>query len=148
MADPGDAELRERVEFALRGKTLKVYLYILGKGEPVGIREVQRALGFSSPSIAVHHLEKLRELGVVERDQYGRFVLARKVDVDVLRAFATIGRFTVPRLAFYAAFFTTATIFLMAFSGQGVSLQALLFGSASSIAFWYEAWRFWRRRPW
>ena len=59
------------LEYALRGKAWKVYWFLLKNGAPVGVREVQRALHFSSPSIAFHHLEQLRELGLVEKQEVG-----------------------------------------------------------------------------
>ena len=59
------------IEYALRGKAWKVYWFLLKNGAPVGVREVQRALRFSSPSIAFHHLEQLRELGLVEKQEVG-----------------------------------------------------------------------------
>ena len=37
---------KAKIEYELRGKTLKVYLYVLKQGKPVGVREVQRELGF------------------------------------------------------------------------------------------------------
>jgi predicted DNA-binding transcriptional regulator len=49
------------LESALKGKTLIVYWYLLQQPtHTVGIREVQRALGFSSPSIAVHPLKSCK----------------------------------------------------------------------------------------
>ena len=65
---------RDRIEYELRGKTLKVYLFILKQRKPVGVREVQRELGFSSPSVAYHHIEKLtrQKLVVVETHRFHR----------------------------------------------------------------------------
>jgi len=52
----------------LKGKTLKVYWYMLQQpSRSVGVREIQRALRFSSPSVALHHLEKLEDLGLVQK---------------------------------------------------------------------------------
>lgn len=48
----------------LGGTALQVYLYMLLRGDRVGVREVQRALGFRSPSTARHHLERLVALGL------------------------------------------------------------------------------------
>ena len=79
----------------LRGKTL---------------REVQRRLGFSSPSLALLHLEKLLNWGLVEKDNFGRYRAVKKVDVAILQPFTKIGRFMLPRFTFYATFFTTLTI--------------------------------------
>jgi hypothetical protein len=131
----------------LTGKTMQVYMHILSKGEAVGIREVQRSLGFSSPSVAFHHIEKLLAMGVIEKDNYGRYSLSKQVDVGVLQAFTRIGRFTLPRLGFYAAFFSTLTVAYSAQFLYSSNIYALAFGLASTIAFWYEAIRVWRKRP-
>ncbi|HEX9612477.1 MAG TPA: hypothetical protein VGA05_02565, partial [Candidatus Bathyarchaeia archaeon] len=55
------------VESELKGLTLRIYWHILSlnKKETIGIRSIQRALGLSSPSVASHHLEKLKTLGLL-----------------------------------------------------------------------------------
>jgi predicted DNA-binding transcriptional regulator len=138
---------RERVEYALRGKTLTVYLYLLKHGKAIGVREIQKALGFSSPSVAFHHLDKLVELGVVEKDEYERYVLAKKVDTGILHSFVSIGGLTLPRLGFYAAFFTTIAVAYLVVNRNSPDLYALIGTFGGSAIFWYEAWRVWRRKP-
>ena len=56
-------EDESELEYALRGKTWKVYWVLLKVGRPMSVRELQKALNFSSPSVAQHHLERLRDLG-------------------------------------------------------------------------------------
>jgi len=138
---------KEQVEYALRGKTLTVYLYLLKHGKAVGVREVQKALGFSSPSVAFHHLDKLVELGVLEKDQYERYVLAKKVDTGILSSFVSIGGLNLPRLGFYAAFFTTIAAAYMSANRGSLDLYALVGTLGGAAVFWYEAWRIWRRKP-
>ena len=139
------------LESELKGKTLLVYWYLLH--EPthmVGIREVQRALGFSSPSIAVHHLEKLQGLGLVNKKGTGEYVLEEEVKVGILRLFAHMGRFIVPRYLFYSILFTTmlATYLAVCVIGQVFpSYYALIFGSIGTIVFWFETVRVWKARP-
>jgi predicted DNA-binding transcriptional regulator len=138
---------REKIDYELRGKTLTVYLYLLKHGRAVGVREVQKQLGFSSPSVAFHHLDKLVELEVVEKDAYDRYVLAKKVDTGVLNSFVSIAGLTLPRLGFYAAFFTTiATAYLLVTRGD-VDLYAFIGTAGGAAVFWYEAWRVWRKKP-
>ncbi|HIC98444.1 MAG TPA: hypothetical protein EYP08_01955 [Pyrodictiaceae archaeon] len=55
----------------LGGTALQVYLYMLLRGDRVGVREVQRALGFRSPSTARHHLERLVALGLAVKTEDG-----------------------------------------------------------------------------
>ncbi|MGH2637757.1 MAG: ArsR family transcriptional regulator, partial [Rhabdochlamydiaceae bacterium] len=93
-------------EFVLKGKTLDIYLYLLRHKDSAGISEIQKALGFSSPSIASHHLEKLVKLGVASKDaELGKFALVRKVDIRVLQGFVNVGTLILPRFAFYASLF-------------------------------------------
>ena len=54
----------EKIETTLKGNTLRVYWYLLGKSDGIeGARELQRASGFSSSALAVHHLDKLADVG-------------------------------------------------------------------------------------
>ncbi len=94
------------LESELKGKTLLVYWYLIQQPtHTVGIREVQRALGFSSPSIAVHHLEKLQDLGLATKKGTGEYVLEEeaKIGIQVLHAHGSLYRSTIPFL-FYAFF--------------------------------------------
>jgi DNA-binding transcriptional ArsR family regulator len=135
------------IDSELRGKTLKAYLYILKLSRPIGVRELQRGLELSSPSVAYHHLEKLERLGLVEKDQYGAYGLVRNVDVGVLQAFARVGTLLVPRFVFYAMFFTTLLVgYFLIYLGNS-NVYALVFGISASVFAWYEAIRTWRRRP-
>jgi hypothetical protein len=135
----------------LKGKTLLVYWYLVQQPDhTVGIREVQRSLGFSSPSIAVHHLEKLHDLGLIQKKPTGEYVLEEEVKVGILRFFMHMGRFIVPRYLFYSILFSTmlATYLVVCVIGQIFpSLYALTFGLAASIFFWFETVRLWRAKP-
>ncbi|MDE1858713.1 MAG: hypothetical protein KGI26_06590 [Thaumarchaeota archaeon] len=144
---PAEGPSREKVEYALRGKTLTVYLYLLKHGKAMGVREVQKELGFSSPSVAFHHLDKLVELGVVEKDQYDRYLLAKKVDTGILHSFVSIGGLTLPRLGFYAAFFTTIAAAYLILDKGSLDVYAVLGTVGGAAVFWYETWRVWRRKP-
>ena len=142
-----EKQQKEDILYNLRGKTLKVYLHLLSSDEPVGVREIQRRLGFSSPSVALHHLEKLLNMGLVEKDNYGRYRVMKKVDVAILQPFTRLGRFMLPRLSFYAAFFTTfTTVYTIQHLGSS-DIYALIFGLAATAAFWFEAIRTWVKKP-
>jgi len=72
----------ESFEYALRGKAWKVYWLLLKTGRPMSVREVQKALHFSSPSVAQHHLEQLRELGLVQKQNIGsHYLLINEVKI-------------------------------------------------------------------
>jgi predicted DNA-binding transcriptional regulator len=144
---PSAEDEKARIEYELRGKTLKVYLYVLKLGKPFGVREVQRELGFSSPSVAFHHIEKLTRLGIVEQDGMGNYVLTKKVDPGILQAFVNVGKFSLPRLGFYAVFFTTVALAYLVENSNYLDLYALVGTVGAAVAFWFEAARLWRRKP-
>src|SRR5579864_9568585 len=84
-------------ESDLRGRTLKAYLFLMKSSKHVGVRELQRGLDLSSPSVAYHHLEKLERMKLVEKDQYGEYAIVKNVDVNILQPFAHLGKLLVPR---------------------------------------------------
>jgi len=138
-----------RAESELRGSTLRVYWYLFKKGEGVGVREVQRALGMSSPSTALHHLDKLRRLGLIEKDSFGQYVMLKEVKVGVLRFFTKLGTLVLPRYLFYAAFFSTSLLIYLyreGFTGSVHNVMALIFGLSGAVVCWYETARIWRER--
>jgi DNA-binding transcriptional ArsR family regulator len=140
-----------KLDYALRGKAWKVYWLLLKNGRPLSVREVQRDLHFSSPSVANHHLEQLRELGLVEKQEVGgNYFLVSQVKIGVLRHFVKLGKLLFPKYFFYAVFSTTFFITYLLFLMQGFTrenLFILLFGTIVSAIFWYEAVRIWSLRP-
>ncbi len=145
-----DASLVE-IESELKGKTLQVYWFMLrAQSSPVGVREIQRALGFSSPSVAAHHLDKLLDLGLVEKNLRGEYFLTREVKVGVLTFFTRLGRFMIPRYLFYSMWFTTMLVVYLVLYGQsgGIhNLVAIMFGVSACIILWFETIRLWRQKP-
>ncbi|MGH9992438.1 MAG: hypothetical protein ACREBU_17090 [Nitrososphaera sp.] len=142
-----DTGRKSSVEDQLKGKTLQVYMYMVRKKDPVGVREVQRDLGFSSPSVANYHIDKLVELALIRQDEYGRYFVVQKVQVGVLQAFVNIGGLAVPRLSFFAAFFTTMLIAYLVLNFGDLNVYAIGFAVAGTAAFWFETIRVWIKRP-
>lgn len=122
-------------------------MYMIKRKEPVGIREVQRELEFSSPSVANYHIEKLVSLALVAQDEYGRYYIMQKVQVGVLQAFVNIGGIAVPRLSFFAAFFTTMLMAYLVLNFNNLDVYAIGFALAGTVAFWIETLRVWIKRP-
>ena len=146
------AEEREKViESELKGVTLRVYWHILGsKRQAVGVRPVQRALGLSSPSVALHHLEKLRDLGLLEKDSTGEYRLVELVKVGVLRNFVGVLGFLLPRYLFFSTMFTVMLVLYPIIYKPDWSvhnIMALVFGISAVAVSWSETWRAWRMRP-
>ena len=86
----------------LEGITLDVYLQVVKKGKPVGPREVMKAANLSSPSVAYRHLEKLEDLGYLQKNEYGEYLLKKKMRFNGYR---WVGRRIVPNSMLYFYFF-------------------------------------------
>ena len=140
----------EIIESELKGKTLLVYMHILkNPSEPVGVREVQRELGFSSPSVSSYHLNKLQDLGLVE-NVYGDYQLIKDVKVGVLKQFITLGGVMLPRYLFYAVLMTTMLITFLIQTPYFPSreyITTIMMGLVPSVILWYETIKIWRERP-
>jgi len=151
LSDPNREHDLALLESELKGKTLLIYWYLIQQSShTAGAREVQRALRFSSPSIAVHHLEKLQDLGLVEKMGTGDYVLVEEVKVGILRFFMRMGRFVVPRYLFYSILLSTmlATYLALCLVSQVYpSFYAVVFGLVASLLFWFETIRLWRAKP-
>ncbi len=133
----------------LQGNTLRVYWLLLKSTDnSVGPRDIQRKLGFSSPNLAVYHLDKLVDLGLAEKIS-GEYHLARTVDVGVLKQFTKIGNMIIPRHIFYASMWTTLLVFFLILlrNINFYSLFALIFGFLGAGILWFETWRNWRSKP-
>jgi len=140
----------DKIASELKGNTLRVYWFVMNaSNQTVGVREAQRALSFSSPTLALYHLDKLRDLGLVSRDP-GGYKLIKEVKVDVLKQFMKLpGQFFVPRFSLYAVFFTVLTVYyvLNLVTVDFFAFFGLLFGGLGSAIFWFEAIKTWRQRP-
>ncbi|HXG06262.1 MAG TPA: hypothetical protein VNI77_02930 [Nitrososphaera sp.] len=139
-----DAELKE----ALQGKTLKVYLTLLDSSEPIGAREMQRRLNYSSVNVAVHHLDKLCKVGLAAKDEHGRYFATKKVNIGIMDLFMNLGRIRFPRLLFYAAFFAAFSI--MYFTTAPIvigrdSAFVIVLAVVGTILFAYEAFKVWQQ---
>jgi len=89
----------------LEGNTLRAYAYIVRADESANVRDVTRGAELSSTSVAHHHLQKLENLGLIEKDSYGKYVLKQKASI---KGHVWVGKNLVPRLMFYSFFFLGA----------------------------------------
>lgn len=83
----------------LRGTSLDVYCLLLKSSKPLGIREIQRLLDLSSPSVAQYHLSKLEHAGLLKREG-NNFIISQVV----LDGRIKIGHFLIPRHFLYSMF--------------------------------------------
>jgi len=141
-----DEELAELI----KGKTLSVYWYMLRHPVPMTAREIQRGAELSSPSLSMHHLERLRQYGLVEKDVHGQYSVARDVRVGILNQFMGKGRLLVPRYMFYATFYTSltaalSTLLIWYMDWYSITLTVLLISVC--VVLWYETLKIWRAQP-
>ena len=151
MSEPKASSDLAQIESELKGKTLQIYWYMLrSPGSHVGVREIQRALHLSSPSVAAHHLEKLVSLSLVDKTHTGEYYITQEVKVGLLRFFTRLGRYLVPRYLFYSVWFTTMLItyfILYRPDGSTHNLIAMIFGTLASLILWLETIKLWRQKP-
>jgi predicted DNA-binding transcriptional regulator len=141
---------KNNIDAELKGNTLRVYVYALKKRK-VGVREVQRSLNLSNPSLAQYHLNKLIELGLLRKDD-SDYAIIEEVTVEIMRDFLRVGTLLVPRFLFYAVFFTIFTIYLAIVSTAFSNSSTIIFWFVGPLAiasgiFWYEAQRAWKSAP-
>ena len=86
----------------LEGITLDVYLHVLKKGKPVGPREVVKAVNLSSPSVAYRHLQKLEDLGYLQKNEYGEYIAKNKAHVT---GYVWVGHRLIPKMWRYSIVF-------------------------------------------
>ena len=108
MADTGDREdTKKSKENVLVGTTLTVYRYLYKMRQPQGIRDVQKGLELSSPSVAQYHVKKLLQAGLIKEEE-GGYVVDKNVFENVIR----IRRSVIPIQVAYSMFFATLLVAL------------------------------------
>src|SRR5438094_278330 len=120
-----------------------IYVYIQSRsGDSVRLRDIQRAMNFSSPSSALFHLQKLESAGLVQKDNVGDYRIKTRVRVSLVRNFLIIKGALIPRHLFYASAKTAVSILyfvlLSQFLSSPIAIVALLLNAGSAAAFWYE----------
>lgn len=81
--------------------TFRAYLQLVKAGEPVGPRDLKRRANLSSPAVSHRVLQKLADLGLVEKDAYGRYSVKEKMG---LKGYVWLGNNLVPRFILYGFF--------------------------------------------
>jgi predicted DNA-binding transcriptional regulator len=74
-----DSKTDKKSEEVLHSKTLLVYRFIIAQNEAVGVREIQRKLKFSSPSLAHYHIDKLKNEGLIKEETGGYIALIKSL---------------------------------------------------------------------
>ncbi len=105
--------------------TFRVYLVLL-RVRKVSARDTAQLVGFSSPALAVHHLEKLKSLKLVNKDKYGVYhVVPRRF--GILKFFFVVKKFIIPKSFFYTLLYGVFAIFSLLVLSGAVRNVALMF---------------------
>jgi hypothetical protein len=139
---------QEEITKKLTGKTLMVYFLLLNATK-IGVRELQRQLDLSSPSLARYHLDKLTELKLAE-NRNGVYYLHHKAEIPVLSTWILLGHFIMPRVLFVAIYFSTLffgyLIFFFSFWTKD-SAFACIFGILFCGYSWLDVYWQYRHKP-
>jgi hypothetical protein len=130
----------------ITGNTLRVYLCVLQSG-PSELRDIQKSLEFSTPSLASYHLGKLIEAGYVSQNDHGQYLVTKDSTRELLEGYVNVGAFVVPQLFFFSILFTGVIGFL-AYMALSLSSYVFLLAVASIAlvaVLWYETAKVWKR---
>lgn len=117
-----------------------VYLVVLEKA-PLGIRDVQKFVGFSSPSTAIYHLERLASQGLIYKDRDGKYHVAKYLKKGILRSFVLLGGHLVPKSLVYAIMLSIIEFIVLHLSNFRLEmLLSLIPAFLAALIFWYEAY--------
>ena len=92
----------------LEGTTRRVFRFVYRQRRPVGVHDVQRALGLSSPSVAYYHIGKLLKAGLLKEEGDGY-----TVDKVVFENMVRIRKTVLPFQMAYTIFFLTALVLFL-----------------------------------
>jgi DNA-binding transcriptional ArsR family regulator len=115
---------------------------LLKAKKPLGIREIQRALNLSSPSVAQYHLLKLEHAGLVKKEM-GDYVINKVL----LESCIKISRFIVPIYLFYSVLALVILLIQVTFLRPDFLYREYYFSVLASILFLgifcYETVKIW-----
>ena len=139
----------------LQGKTLQVYWYIFTHNH-AGIREIQKALNFTSSGTVSYQITKLLKEGIISKDNLeGKYSINKEIKIGVLKFFIRIGNRMVPRISLYLLIYIlgfAVFLFLTLISGyefviNPLNLFLLFFFIAGIIIFIVESYKIWKLNP-
>jgi hypothetical protein len=89
-------------EDELNASTFQTYVYLVKAGKPAGPRDVMRGANLSSPSVAYRNLQKLVDLGLVVKNEYGDYVVKEKIG---FKGHVWVGKSLIPRFIVFGFIF-------------------------------------------
>ncbi len=135
-------DLSRRLEVKISPSSLRVYALLLKNG-PMGVREIQRKIGFKSPSTVKYHLNKLVDAGLVVQRGDGLYQVSTR-EHHLFSLFQSIAGKLVPRILIAGGFmagFTTSYIILYY---PSIDPIVVLVGGLSTILMFIEGYRIYK----
>ncbi len=112
----------------LNASTFQTYIYLVKSGRAVGPRDVMRGADLSSPSVAYRNLQKLVDLGLVVKDNYGNYIVKEKVG---MKGYVWVGKILIPSFAVFGLVFIGILIGEVA-----IVIPHLLVGASIQESLW------------
>jgi len=119
-----DSAAEESHEHSLQGTTLRIYRLLLRSRVPLGVHDIQRGLGLSSPSVAQYHIKKLAEMRLI-REEGGGYTVDRVIVDNVIR----IRRTSFPLQVVFVAFFASSLVILLTLLRPDVLTSTYMFAT-------------------
>jgi len=104
------------------------YIFLVKVGKPVGPRDLMRGANLSSPSVAYRNLQKLLDLGLITKDEYGNYFVKEKV---ALKGYIWVRKTLLPSFAIFGFIF----IGILA-AEIGILIPHLIIGAPIQESFW------------
>jgi len=107
---------------------IRTYLYLIKAGKPVGPREVMREAKLTSPSVAYRNLQKLIDMKLAYKDNYGNYGMKEKKGI---KGYFWIGKNLIPRFIIFGLVFLAVLIIEVI-----ILVPHLMIGSPIEGSFW------------
>ncbi|MBN1784894.1 MAG: hypothetical protein JW815_04085 [Candidatus Bathyarchaeota archaeon] len=115
-------------EDELTATAIRTYIYLIKTGKPVGPREVMRGAELTSPSVAYRNLQKLMDMNLVSKDEYGNYIVKEKVGI---KGYVWLGKHLLARFILFGVIFLVVLAIEIA-----ILLLHLLANSSVEGSFW------------
>ncbi len=111
------------------GTAFRIYMLLLNSKRPLGVREMQKAVGLKSPSTVKYHLDKLMREGLIKQLPDGKYV-AVKGENPALTGYLIVMNTPIPTIipaALGYAIFIGVYTWLTGFSDPVVIASSIIF---------------------
>ena len=117
------------VEQELTTTLFDTYVYLVKAGKPVGPRDLMRGANLSSPSVAYRNLQKLIDIGLVTKNDYGNYIVKKKVSI---KGHVWVGKNLLPSFAIFGFIFVAVLALEI-----GILIPHLLAHASVQESFWF-----------